>query len=756
MKPLLLVAVAGLVCGLAHARPLIIEETSRIESPDATLSSFGGRVAVDGNDAIVTGQLDVPGPYGFDSTYTRVYLYRRVGVNWIYVRQIAEDFDVRDDASINSYGIAMRDGVAALSLQPFKLFEKRSGNWVPVTYFNQYGTPDQLPEEGGEDVEIESGRIFAGNLNWGGHILQKDTAGVWRVRQRVDGDWNGIVHGANGGPVDISPNWAVVADPFNGLGLPEPAVHIFRNIGTDGWLLDARMDAVEGHTIGEVALGAEQLFFPPDHLFVEDFPRFGVARFERQLNGSWQVLDWLRTAGDLMSTPEDSSSKRRGTGLKVSEPYVFHRVWNHDRHAWVVNVFLPNFLPNGNVAHEHVGTLAASNGESLGGSLAVSGRRVLVAGDTQAYYFLLPSTFATPALIQDTFEIGNRTGWSPLGGSQFAVVQSGSTRVYRQSSTAGNAGALLIAANWKNQSIQMDVKPTAFGADGWVGLATRRIDDANYYFVALRGSGVLSINRVQNGALVPLASRPYPGTPNRNYRLRLESIGTQHRVYIDGSLVLDADDAALTIGRPALLTSNAAADFDNVAASPTPTATIYAQASVDPLNPGANAAPWSYDGAGNWIWSADGAANTVLAQTSIAATTRAAVGPLPWTLDLSDQVVEVRARARTFGAGAPWLGLAARYVDANNYVHLMMRGSNRLSLRKVVNGNVVELGTVVQNATPGIWYRLRLETIGTQVRAYVNGKLLIEAVDPQPSIGRIALDTQNTLADFDDIRAIQP
>jgi len=85
-----------------------------------------------------------------------------------------------------------------------------------------------------------------------------------------------------------------------------------------------------------------------------------------------------------------------------------------------------------------------------------------------------------------------------------------------------------------------------------------------------------------------------------------------------------------------------------------------------------------------------------------------------------------------------------------------MRGSNRLSLRKVVNGNVVELGTVVQNATPGIWYRLRLETIGTQVRAYVNGKLLIEAVDPQPSIGRIALDTQNTLADFDDIRAIQP
>jgi hypothetical protein len=668
------------------------------------------------------------------------------------VRQVAEDLDAGEDASLNSYGIAMRDGVAALSLQPFKLFEKRDGNWVPVTYFNQYGTPDQLSEEGGEDVEIDSGRIFTGNINWGGHILQKDAAGVWRVRQRLDGDWNGFIHGANGGPVDISPNWAVVADPFNKLGLPEPAVHIFRNIGTDGWLLDARMDAVEGHTLGEVALGAEQIGIHPDHFFVEDLPRFGVARFERQLNGSWQVLDWLRTAGDLMSTPEDSSSKRLGTGLKVSEPYVFHRVWNHDRHAWVVNVF----LPNGNVAHEHVGTLVASNGESLGASLAVSGRRVLVAGETQAYYFLLPSTFATPALIQDTFDSGHRTGWSPLGASQFAVVQSGNTRVYRQSSTVGDAGALLIAANWKNQSIQADVIPTAFGADAWFGLATRRIDDSNYYFVALRSSGVLSLNRIQNGALVPLASRAYPGTLNRNYRLRLESIGTLHRVYIDGVLVLDADDAALAIGRPALLTSNAAGDFDNVVASPTPTATIYAQASVDTLNPGANAAPWSYDGAGNWIWSADGTTNTVLAQTSIAAATRAAVGPLPWTLDLSDQVVEVRARARTFGAGSSWLGLAARYVDANNYVHLIMRGSNRLSLRKVVDGNVLQWGTVVQNATPGIWYRLRLETIGMQVRAYVNGKLLIEAVDAQPSIGRIALDTQNTSADFDDIRAIQP
>jgi len=39
---------AGGLSGLAQARPLIIEETSRIDPPDAFNERFGRRVAIDG------------------------------------------------------------------------------------------------------------------------------------------------------------------------------------------------------------------------------------------------------------------------------------------------------------------------------------------------------------------------------------------------------------------------------------------------------------------------------------------------------------------------------------------------------------------------------------------------------------------------------------------------------------------------------------------------------------------------------------
>ena len=67
-----------------------------------------------------------------------------------------------------------------------------------------------------------------------------------------------------------------------------------------------------------------------------------------------------------------------------------------------------------------------------------------------------------------------------------------------------------------------------------------------------------------------------PWALNRTYRLRLESVGTLHRVYVDGNLVLEAWDDALSHGRAALLSYRAAADYDNVIVSPFLTQTIYA------------------------------------------------------------------------------------------------------------------------------------------------------------------------------------
>ncbi|HKU88314.1 MAG TPA: hypothetical protein VJP84_00870 [Steroidobacteraceae bacterium] len=46
--------------------------------------------------------------------------------------------------------------------------------------------------------------------------------------------------------------------------------------------------------------------------------------------------------------------------------------------------------------------------------------------------------------------------------------------------------------------------------------------------------------------------------------------------------------------------------------------------------------------------------------------------------------------------------------------------------------------------------------INSQLRAYVNGRPLLEATDPQPSNGRVGLVGFRTSADYDDIRGVVP
>jgi hypothetical protein len=300
------------------------------------------------------------------------------------------------------------------------------------------------------------------------------------------------------------------------------------------------------------------------------------------------------------------------------------------------------------------------------------------------------------------------------------------------------------------------VKPTAVnGNDRWVGLATRRTDASNYYYVTLRSSGIIQLKRMQDGVYATIDSASVPWALNRTYRLRLESVGTLQRVYVDGNLVLEAWDDALSHGRAALLSYRAAADYDNVIVSPFLTETIYAAS--DGLNyspPLLQPLPWNYSGTGQWSWQSGGA-GVYFNQASTADVARAVVGPDQ--IINTDQIVQARVRPRAFNAaGSPWFGVMARYNDPYNYVYVTLRKSNTVSLRKLVNNSIVELGIAVLTVTPNTWYTVRLEAVGSRLRTYVNGRLVLEATDPQPVIGRVGLVTYRTAADFDDIRAVVP
>jgi hypothetical protein len=281
-----------------------------------------------------------------------------------------------------------------------------------------------------------------------------------------------------------------------------------------------------------------------------------------------------------------------------------------------------------------------------------------------------------------------------------------------------------------------------------VGLATRFVDTQNYYYVTLRSSGSVQLKRMRGGVFTTLASAPLPVQLNRAYRVRLESIGGMHRVRVNGQLLLTAvDTGALVAGNAALIMYKAKADYDNVAVSPTPRGTIFAD---NFANPTTYQGDWTHNGPGQWSH-----ANGAFAQNSVAAEARALIGT-----PTDDQIVSVRVRPTAFAASTNnqerWVGVIARYTNDQNYYYLTLRSGNSLGLRKLVNGAITPIQSVPANVSVGSWYALRLEATGNTLRVYSNDMLVMQVTDTTHAKGRTGLMTYKAAAQFDDYAAYQP
>jgi hypothetical protein len=325
------------------------------------------------------------------------------------------------------------------------------------------------------------------------------------------------------------------------------------------------------------------------------------------------------------------------------------------------------------------------------------------------------------------------------------VTTTPTTRVYRQTSVAADATTVLNNVDWTDQSIQVDVQPTAFsGSDRWFGMAVRRSDAANYYYLTARSSGVLQLKKMVGGSFETLGSVNLPITTGADYRLRLEAIGTTIKAYVDGHEVLQAIDSSLTHGRAALMTYKTAANFDNVIVSPSPQATLlfdqdeFYNGVWTPVAGAWNRAVWSDD----WVYY----------QSDIAAGASSIVGST-----VADQSLEARVQESHTGTGTqPWFGLLARYQDANNYYYVTVRNSQEISLRRLLNGSVLVLDAAPFTVYTGVWYSLRLETIQDQLRVYVDGRLVLEATDSAIAEGRQGAVMYKAAVRYDNVLITQP
>jgi hypothetical protein len=729
------VALLLMFAAVAQARPVTIEPLSTFATPDGTYASFGDSVAVDGDYALASAERVVPDPGGdpfMDQVFSTAFLFQRNGSRWLPVRQLQET--QQDPEFPIAPAVAMRNGLAAAQTARTDIWELGATGWTRA--------PAELSTDGpGTHLAIDGGRVISGDGTgpWSARVFEKDADGTWKTAAVLRGKLRGAGSDDEfrGGAADISGPWAVVMQP-NGEDDPVPEVFVYHDYG-----------AAEGGWNPNPFGGAR----PPE----------GASRFGDEVAIRWPdvfvaggnesgtyVYRDVPAQGLHLATRAQAVDSFMGSGVAGAfarnSRYLLQQAWSFDRQASVINVF----ARQADGSFEHVAVLAAKKGESLGRAIALSDRRVLAGGNGNGlvYYFVIPEETSAPPRILDTFASGDGDGWTTSSGSAFGTVRRGVTRVYRQSESGVEARAVLDDSDYASQAIDADLRTIDFaGASSGVGLTTRWQGPDNFFEAVIRNNGRAELRRMASGGIRVLTSAAFKVLSGHNYHLRFESIGTLHRLFVDGKLLLDADSSGPTHGRAALVTDHARAEFDNVVVSPTLISTIYRNDFER------DAGPWSFAGLGFWNLRALGSG--VWSQSSIAGDARASVG-----VPTDDQVVRVRARLDTFaspvGTQERWFGVMARHVDDRNFYYLSLRSSNTVSLRKMIDDSSTTLAQATFTVTPGAWYQLRLDVVGKNLRAYVNGTLLLEASDDSLPRGNSGPVMFKAATDFDDFCAYQP
>ena len=131
LQPLrfLLAAAAFAASASTASRPVVIEETQRLERPQAGWTFFGESVAIDGDWALATAIYSASGTYEYPYRQMAL-LYRRTGSVWVFDRVLVDD--TTDAVNWNYPYVAMKNGLAAVSTAPLRVFQRNGDVWTAL------------------------------------------------------------------------------------------------------------------------------------------------------------------------------------------------------------------------------------------------------------------------------------------------------------------------------------------------------------------------------------------------------------------------------------------------------------------------------------------------------------------------------------------------------------------------------------------------------------------------------------------------
>ena len=732
-------ALACLLFGVAQAGP-VVEDVATITPPSSAWQYFGRfGVAIDGDYALVSAER-----YEADATVeggqrhlAATFVYQRSGSAWTLLSKLGPTTTV---TSAVAPGLAMKDGVVMTITDRWRLWERNGSTFTLTNIFN-------LPAQAvtGHDIEIDGGRILVARAGCSqSAVVFSKTSGRWAAEGELGGEPDNCRPNAAPVTLDIDGTRALVhtpsTDPYNSF------VRFYRlNAMGTGWDRVNHFSAyITGNRNGPGLAVNGKLFaisgsmqFGTSISYELDEP-VGAACCAFANFGGLQTVDNYFEPTGLSGAP-----------IEHVGTYFAQRNYSYDRKTYVVNLFQADPTPPN--INRKVATLQPRVLQSLGNKFDGSGNRIIVngwannLGNNTVRIFELPSTFEELPVQQHDFELASDgAAWQPSAGSRFTVVKNGKDGVLLLDSFAiGQSGsAYLLNTHARDQAIQVDITPLNFtGTNPTLGVVTRRSDESNYYHAAFTRNNTIELRRVMNGTSTLIASAFQSWAPRR---LRLESIGTLHRVYVDDVRVLSARDSRLREGVAGIRAHEASAYYDDVIVSGRPLTTIYAQ----DFNSG-KAGPW----AGSWPVK-DGR----MQQLNTSGQQRNVIGA-----HTHDQIVQVNITPLTFETPNTWVGMLVRYQDAGNHAYVAMEQRGVVSLWKRTNGVIQQLATARWSAG-GL---VRVEAIGNKTRVFVgDGKtlLLSSNTDLGPGgngsgrdgLGQVGLNTNRATAEYDDFLAYQP
>jgi hypothetical protein len=130
-------------------------------------------------------------------------------------------------------------------------------------------------------------------------------------------------------------------------------------------------------------------------------------------------------------------------------------------------------------------------------------------------------------------------------------------------------------------------------------------------------------------------------------------------------------------------------------------------------------------------------------------------GAASWT----DEALEVRLKIAAFGGNdtSDVVLAAVRFRDVDNFYYAALRSDGKVVLKARLNGGDNSLTTSVSaGIVAGIWYKVRVVAAGTQLSVYVDDTLQQTFDNVLIASGSIALGTNNSTADFDDVMVTVP